>query len=208
MPCVQAALGSDTVGSFAGLDRDFRAFLAVVDRHREASGILGRRQAHPGWREVQGDAMRRGLLRAANSMAALASRSHRVCEDVVCRKFPRFYLLSVADIVAIVAQPFKPEAALAANLRCFSGVVGFVCEAVAPDEYDSHMQADVSITALSGSDGTRLPLEPPVVLHKGGDVGEWQGAVVSRMQSALQEQVGCRLMNMSHRCMDAHQTQG
>lgn len=174
---------------FVPLDKDFRELLADLDENRPVAGILGRRQAQPEWRKLQGEVLQQRLRRLALGMGDLVTLVHPVYDGVITSEFPRFRFLCQPDLVAAASTPFHPEASPFASLACFEGVSGFSVEAVEPDEYDSHLQADVAVTALRGVDGTRLRLQQPVVLHKGDEFGEWHNAVVLRMQDSLRGQV-------------------
>nr|XP_018667303.2 dynein heavy chain domain-containing protein 1-like [Ciona intestinalis] len=106
--------------SFKSIDEQYREFIKAMVQDPKVLSVLSRRHGQHGWREMQGEHLRKHLSSCNNSAEKLLYDVSSLLEEFRS-KFPRLYFLSDDDCVCLLGISRQPRALLPYIPKCFHG---------------------------------------------------------------------------------------
>ena len=171
------------LSSFNFADVAYRELLETFNAHPLVWEALGRRFTYVGWRLLQGETLRRLLLRLHSDMEPLIVRLQDTVYNIRRRASPRLYFLTLKELAEFDFASNDPEKAWPWLRRCFSDVTHISVQTSAGhDRY---------IAVLHGLSGESLKLDTPVRVFPDQC---WVEPLVEAMQSTMMRHL-TRCMN-------------
>ncbi|XP_033103095.1 dynein heavy chain 9, axonemal-like [Anneissia japonica] len=156
-------------GLFSSANRDFRLLMRATERNPNVLQCCQRKGILP-------------LLEKMNHHLELCRKSLLDHLEKRRQKFPRFYFLSMEDVLHIVCNGYDLNMANLYLPKLFENMGRLVFEE-APEDLEAHFQ----VTGVLSNLGEKLPLKQTVVCD--GPIENWLAVLIPTIKSSLQQQL-------------------
>nr|XP_039270899.1 dynein heavy chain domain-containing protein 1-like isoform X1 [Styela clava] len=106
---------------FENIDRKYRDYVRAMINDPKVLSVLSRRHGQKGWRELQGENLRKHILSCIQMQEELLSNISYLLEEFRS-EFTRMYFLCDEDCIRLLAVARQPKKFLPYVRKCFTGV--------------------------------------------------------------------------------------
>ncbi|XP_076800448.1 dynein heavy chain domain-containing protein 1-like [Clavelina lepadiformis] len=180
---------------FEIVDKKYRVFIQTMLQDPKVLSVLSRRHGQQGWRELQGENLRKHLLSCIKDEEEILHDISSLL-SVFRSEFPRMYFLCDDDCIQLLGISQQPKALVPFVKKCFKGVQSLVFSL--PRSVNGRLHHTTSsldlelhshrleVTHLIGSRKEHLPITP-LVAHS--DATMWFKSLEHSIKSAISNQI-------------------